>query len=147
MTVLLGGLADHPGQERALEAIRFAVELPHAGFNLFILGRAETGKLEATSSLLASLATERPAGDDLCYVNNFDDPARPCLIRMAAGQGPRLRDDVAQMVEELSSAIPAMFESDDYQARVAKIDAEFTSVHEDALGKLIAEAREQGVAL
>jgi predicted ATP-dependent protease len=143
----LASLADHPGQERALEAIRFAVELPHAGFNLFVLGRAETGKLEATSSLLASLASGRPAGDDLCYVNNFDDPARPCLIRMAAGQGPSLRDDVAQLIEELSSAIPAMFESDDYQSRVAKIDAEFSSMQEDALGKLIAEAREQGVAL
>lgn len=143
----LASLPDHPGQERALEAIRFAVELPPRGFNLFVLGRAETGKLEATSALLAALASDRPAGDDLCYVNNFDDPARPRLISLAAGQGPRLRADVGQLVEELSSAIPAMFESDDYQSRVAKIDAEFSGLQETALGKLIAEARSEGVAL
>jgi len=140
-------LDDHPGQGRALEAIRFATELPHAGFNLFVMGRSETGKLEATSDLLRVLVTERAAADDWCYVNNFDDATRPRAIRIAAGQGVRLRDEVAQLVDELSSAIPAVFESEDYQARVAKLDAEFNSLQENALGELIAQAREEGVAL
>jgi predicted ATP-dependent protease len=146
-TSVLESRHDHPGQERALDAIRFAVELPHSGFNLFVLGHAETGKLEATSALLNTLAQRMPPADDCCYVNNFDDPSRPRLLWLSAGQGPKLRDDVAQLIEELSSAIPSVFESDDYQARVTKIDAEFNALQETALGKLIAEARAEGVAL
>jgi predicted ATP-dependent protease len=143
----LDALDDHPGQGRALEAIRFATELPHAGFNLFVMGRSETGKLEATSDLLRALVAERMTSDDWCYVNNFDDPTRPRAIRIAAGQGARLREDVAQLVDELSSAIPAVFESEDYQARLARVDAEFNSLQENALGELIAQARPEGVAL
>jgi predicted ATP-dependent protease len=146
-TYQLTAAADHPGQDSALEAIRFGVELPHAGFNLFVLGRAETGKLEATSALLRKLAADRQGPDDWCYVNNFDEPAQPNAIRLAAGQGISLRDDVAQLIDELSSAIPAVFESEDYQTRLARIDAEFNALQEQSLGELIAQARTEGVAL
>jgi predicted ATP-dependent protease len=143
----LAASADHPGQDSALEAIRFGAELPHAGFNLFVLGRVETGKLEATSALLRKLAADRQGADDWCYVNNFDEPSRPLAIRLPAGQGVRLRDDVVQLIEELSSAIPAVFESEDYQTRLARIDGEFNTLQEQSLGELIAQARTEGVAL
>ncbi len=143
----LAVVPDDLGQESAIEAIRFGAELPHAGFNLFVLGRVETGKLEATSALLRKLAATGQGAHDWCYVNNFDEPARPSALRLGAGQGLRLRDDVGQLIDELSNAIPAVFESEDYQTRLARIDAEFNGLQEQSLGELIAQARTEGVVL
>ena len=138
---------DPPGQSDAIESIRFAAGIPQSGFNLFVIGEASTGKLETTSAILRALATTARAPDDLCYCNNFDDPARPLFLRMPAGWGPRLRDALALLVDELKTAIPAVFDSDEYHARVSAIESRFSSVQEQTFGDLIAEARSNGVAL
>ena len=139
--------ADPPGQREAIESIRFAAGVPHAGFNLFVIGDASTGKLETTSALLRSIAAGAPAPDDICYRNNFDDPARPWSLRLPAGWGPRLRDALVLLVDELKTAIPAVFESEEYHSRVSNIEGRFAALQEQTFGELIAEARSNGVAL
>lgn len=136
-----------PGQREAIDSIRFAAGIPQGGFNLFVLGDAGTGKLEITSSILRAIACKAPAPDDICYRNNLDDPARPLWLRLPAGWGPRLRDALALLVDEIKTAIPAVFESDEYHARVSAIESRFTSLQEKTFGELIAEARSNGVAL
>jgi len=136
-----------PGQQEAIESIRFAAGIPQGGFNLFVIGDASTGKLEITSSLLRSIARTARAPDDICYRNNFDDPARPLWLRLPSGWGPRLRDVLAQLVDELKTAIPAVFDSDEYHSRVSAIEGRFTALQEKTFGELIAEARGNGVAL
>ncbi len=143
----LAQLADAPGQQQAIESIRFAVGVPHGGFNLFVLGAPDTGKLEASTGLLRQIAQAARTPGDWCYLNNFEDPARPLCIELPAGRGPRLRDQLAQFIDELRTAIPAVFESEEYHARVAKIDSGFAALQEKTFGDLIAEARESGVAL
>jgi lon-related putative ATP-dependent protease len=54
---------------------------------------------------------------------------------------------VQQLVEELRSAIPAVFESDEYRARAEQIDAEFSERQEKAFGELGQEAAGHGIAL
>jgi predicted ATP-dependent protease len=136
-----------PGQHEALEAIDFAASVPHGGFNAFVIGEPATGKLEATRSLLSRHAARLPAPDDLCYINCFGEPARPARLSLPAGWGPRLRDALALLVDELRTAIPAVFESEEYHSRVAKIDGQYAAVQEKTFGELIAEARSSGIAL
>ena len=66
-----------PGQERAVEAIDFATEIELGGFNLFILGPQGTGRHSAVRRILRQKAAKKPAADDWCYVNNFDNAKRP----------------------------------------------------------------------
>jgi predicted ATP-dependent protease len=151
LVVLDGAVADNPldppGQSEAIESIRFAAGIPYGGFNLFVIGQASTGKLETTSAILRAMAVTARAPDDLCYRNNFDDPARPLCLRLPSGWGPRLRDALALLIDELKTAIPAVFDSEEYQARVSVIESRFSSAQEQTFGDLIAEARKRGVAL
>lgn len=65
------------GQERALGAIRLGLGVAHKGFNIFALGPTGFGKLTAVREIIRREAEERPAPDDWCYVNNFENPAKP----------------------------------------------------------------------
>lgn len=136
-----------PGQRDAVESVRFAAAVRQPGFNLFVIGDTSTGKLDTTSSLLRSIAAQSPTPDDICYRNNFDDPARPLCLRLPPGWGLRLRDAMALLVDELRTAIPAVFESEEYHSRVSTIDSRFAALQERTFGELIAEARSSGVAL
>ena len=46
-TAALEPLEDWPGQDRALEALRLAAAMPHAEFNLFVLGTPGSGRRSA----------------------------------------------------------------------------------------------------
>lgn len=66
---------------------------------------------------------------------------------MPAGRGAALRDDMVLLMEELRSAIPAVFESDEYRSRAGQIEAEFSERHERAFEELGAEAAKHQVGL
>jgi predicted ATP-dependent protease len=135
------------GQERAVDAIRFGMRVAGEGYNVFALGPAGTGKLSAVRELLAREARERPAPEDWCYVNNFEQPYRPRCLRLTAGVGQALRADVDHMIDDLLSAVPAAFQRDDFQARKAELEEAFQERQHQALAQLREEAAKERVAL
>ncbi len=143
----LADLEEVLGQERAVEAVRFGIGIRREGYNLYVLGPTGTGKKAFVRRLLEARAPGEPRPDDWCYVHNFDQPHRPRALRLPPGRGARLKADMQQLVEELRSAIPAVFESDEYRARAEQIDAEFSERQEKAFGELGQEAAGHGVAL
>ena len=60
------------GQEKAIDAILFAMNMPDDGYNVFCLGSEGNGKKSLALQLLKKEALTRKAPDDWCYVNNFD---------------------------------------------------------------------------
>ncbi len=135
------------GQERVVEAIRFGVGIKSEGYNLFALGPPGTGKHTIVGQFLARAAQEEPVPDDWCYVNNFVDAQRPEALRLPPGRAAPFRVDMDGLVEELKSAIPAAFESDDYRSRRQLIESEFKERNEDALEKVQERAKNQAIAL
>ena len=136
-----------PGQERAVEAINFATEIELGGFNLFILGPQGTGRHSTVRRILKQKAAKRPATDDWCYVNNFDNPKRPRHLRMPAGQGNDLRRDIEQLIEEAHRVIPASFESEDYRTRRQAIEEEFNEYREKVFEEVQKSARERSISI
>src|SRR5438445_6162398 len=65
------------GQDRALKALIFGVEMKGKGFNIFAAGPPVTGKRPATRSYLEKIAKTKPTPPDWCYVNNFQNPYEP----------------------------------------------------------------------
>ncbi|HEX8963739.1 MAG TPA: ATP-binding protein, partial [Rhodocyclaceae bacterium] len=135
------------GQERALDAARFAIDIKRPGFNLFVLGEPGSGSHASISRLLAAKAAGEATPDDWCYVNNFAEAEQPRLLRLPPGQGARLRQDMQQFVAELGPAITAAFESDEFHSRIEAIQEEFKEREEGSLRELGSAAKEQGVAL
>ena len=135
------------GQERAVEAIRLAAGIGHRRFNLFVLGPEGTGRHAAVQALLTRAAAGRAVPDDWVYVHDVDAPDRPHALRLPHGTGPKLREAMADLVDDLAQAIPALFESEEYQSRRAAIEEEFGSRNEKAFSDLARRARERGVAI
>jgi len=135
------------GQERAVEAVRFGVAIQREGYNLFVLGPPGTGKHAFLRQFLQTRAAGETPADDWCYVHNFEQPHRPKALRLPPGRGERFRADMRQLVEELGSTIPAVFESDEYRARAEQVDSEFSERQEKAFGELGQEAAGHGIAL
>ena len=136
-----------PGQERAVEAINFAAEIELGGFNLFILGPQGTGRHSAVQRILRQKAAKKPAADDCCYVNNFDNPKRPRYLKMPAGQGNELRRDIEQLIENAHREIPTSFESEDYRTRRQAIEEEFNEYQEKVFEEVQKSARERSISI
>jgi len=139
-TAELGDLAEVIGQTRAIEAVQFGIGIAQEGYNLFSLGPAGVGKHFIVGQFLKKKAASEPIPPDWCYVNNFEQSQKPHAVRLPPGQGVVLRHDVEQLVEELRSAIPAAFESEDYRTRKQVIETELKERHE----KAFEEVRRQG---
>jgi lon-related putative ATP-dependent protease len=135
------------GQERALRAVEFGMGVARDGFNLFVMGPAGSGRHTLVKELLGRRAAAGPRPGDWVYVNNFREPHKPLALMLPAGRGARLRADMAQLVEDLRSAIPAVFESDEYRSRAGQIESEFAERHERAFAELGAEAMGERIAL
>ena len=98
------------------------VGMRHEGYNLFAFGPSGTGKYSLVRRYVEEQAANDPAPSDWCYVNNFTEPHKPTILRLPAGQGAPLRDDMERLVEDLQATISATFESDDYLARKQAIE-------------------------
>jgi len=140
--------ADGPiGQERALRAIAFGAGMPSHDFNLFVLGPPASGKSTAVKAHLKERTRDLVELSDWVYVNNFDDANRPRALALPCGRGPAFADALVAAIDELRQTVPAMFESDDYQARRRAIDESFRSGQEEAFEALNQKAATQNIAI
>ena len=146
-TAELPDLTEIIGQERAFEAVRFGINIKNSGYNIFALGPPGIGKHSLVTQLLAEPARRQTSPSDWCYVNNFDDPRRPRALAMPPGRGRRLRDDMMRLIEDLKTAIPAAFESDEYRARAQEIEEEFKERQEKAISELQQQAQKKDIDL
>jgi len=135
------------GQERAMEAIEFGIDIEQRGFNLFLLGRPGLGKQELVERVVARHAKPGEVLADWCYVNNFDDPQRPKVLKLPAGNARKLKSDMETLVEDLLTSLPASFESEEYRARRQEIEQEFQDHQEQAFGDLDREATDKGIVI
>src|SRR5271155_2826440 len=95
------------GQERAVEALNFAVRIRAKGYNVYALGASGTGRHSMVEDLLRHRAANEPTPPDWCYVNNFDDPQRPRNLRLPSGRGAGLAAALKRLVDEPRAAPPA----------------------------------------
>jgi lon-related putative ATP-dependent protease len=146
-TADLDVLSDGFGQDRAVEAVRFGVAIRHAGYNLFALGPAGTGKHTLVRRYVEERAATEPVPSDWCYVNNFTEPHKPRAMRLPAGRGVPLRAAMERLVEDVRATISAAFRGEDYEARKRAIEQELEDVQERAFTELRARAAARDAAL
>jgi lon-related putative ATP-dependent protease len=135
------------GQERAMKALDFGLELDSKGFNIFILGESGTGKMTSIKSLLKKKAEKEPVPSDWCYVYNFKDPDVPRAISLAPGMGEMLQKDMEELIKILKMEIPKVFESKEYEKQRNKVMEEFQKKQRDLFGSLEEEAQAKGFSI
>lgn len=142
----LDSLEEIIGQPRAVEAVRFGVDIRREGYNIFVLGPPGTGKRSLIWQYLEGRAPEQPSPDDWCYVNNFEQSDRPVALRLPAGRGRALSAEVNRLLDDVPRALSAMFESDDYQERRRVVEQQFVEEQQRTEKEFEAQARENGLA-
>ncbi len=135
------------GQDRALKALSFGLEIREKGFNVYAAGAPGTGKTTTVSAFLEDKAKDQGVPHDWCYVYNFQNPSEPNAIRLTPGWAKQLKRDIDDLIIAARKVLPEIFESEDYitrrQATTKTIEVERTELFAQ-LNKL---AQEKGFIL
>jgi lon-related putative ATP-dependent protease len=132
------------GQERAVRALKFGLGIKDRGFNIYVAGYPGTGRTTAVRNFLEEVARTKPEPSDWCYVNDFSNEYVPNAIRLPAGSGKDFQKDMKSFVENVRTALPKAFESEDYAAKRERTINEVESQRKELINQLNAEAQRQG---
>ncbi|SNC75709.1 lon-related putative ATP-dependent protease [Marinobacter sp. es.048] len=146
-TKQLEPLAEIVGQNRAQEAVRFALAMPHGGYNVYAVGRNGLGKRTMMLRYLEHHVDTDQQSHDWCYVANFEEPRIPKLLQLPAGKGTQLKQDMEKLMSRLVKVIPQTFDSDSFLERSEQLKNEYGKKQEDELEKVAAQARRKKVSL
>ena len=135
------------GQQRAIDAIRFGIEMRRDGYNIYVLGPIGSNRHDLVNSLVTEHAKAQGAPPDWCYVNNFSNPERPQSLRFPAGKGREFREDMRNLIGEMQLAIPAAFEGDDYRNQLRAIEEDSKNQVEEQWRILNEHAAEKGIGV
>lgn len=135
------------GQQRAVDAIRFGMQMQRDGYNIFVLGPLGSHRHGLAEEQAAEHAAGRDAPDDWCYVNNFRDHERPAALRFPAGRGAEFHEDMDGLIGELRLAIPAAFEGDDYRNQLNATEQQTQKEVQERWRSLEEQAEKQGIGV
>lgn len=119
------------GQERAVEAIDFGLNMNDPGYNIFVTGLAGTGKSTIVKDLVTKHAKTLPTPNEWCLVNNFKDEFRPKAIAVSPKNAIRFSKKINRAIESLKKDLPEIFENETYLKKLSKIKNKYADRQHD----------------
>jgi lon-related putative ATP-dependent protease len=135
------------GQTRAQSALKFGVAMQNPGYNVYVMGEPETGRLSMVTSHLDLLACTQETPQTYAYVDNFEKPREPLAISLPAGMAQSFCKDIENLIDNLLATFPAVFESPTYQQKKTSIERSFNQRYNKALDSVENKARSLNIAL
>ena len=143
----LESLTDVLGQERALKALDFAIDVNHQGYNLYVMGPPGLSKHAIIKDVLKKISLDKVTPSDWCYTHNFDEDHKPRMLELPAGRGQKIRKNMNNLIIELGKAIPAAFETNEYRERIQLIERESSAKQSALVKKHKKIARDESILL
>jgi predicted ATP-dependent protease len=135
------------GQDDAVAALRFGLEINAPGQNVFVRGLTGTGRSTLVSRLLQTIKPSCPLPPDRCYVYNFAHPDRPRLITLPRGQGESFRRRMDAVIKFIKEDLAQGLNSDVVKARGADIEKRAGEQMKEEAKPFEAELREAGLTM
>jgi predicted ATP-dependent protease len=135
------------GQERALDAIRLAIGIDAAGYNVFVTGLRTLQERGTVLRLLEEQAARAPTPGDWVYVNNFRSPESPVALYLKPGQGNELRNRMRELINYVLDQLPKAFRREDFDQERAALREKYNRRAQELLGNFETRARERGFGL
>jgi lon-related putative ATP-dependent protease len=132
----LPDLQDVIGQPRALRALELGCEVEGTDYNIFVLGLPSSGRTTLSQEYLQRKAAGEAVPDDWCYVNHFDNPYTPKVLRLPPGRGVRFRKDMQELLAYFQRQMPKAFESKEYIEERDRILAQVKESQEKEFARL-----------
>jgi lon-related putative ATP-dependent protease len=142
-------LTDIVGQERAQQAVEFAMGIKEKGYNIYAIGQNGLGKRTMMLRYLKrheADTSEHPL-HDWCYVINFDETRCPKVLKLDRGTGLDFKKDMEKFMLRLVKALPLAFDNELYYTRAEKLKTQLSHKQEAALLELTEEAKQNHVSL
>lgn len=132
------------GQERALDAIKSAMQIPQKGFNLYVSGNIGIGKTAYALSVVNNLSKKQPIPKDYCYIHNFDNPNEPIAICLEPGMGSEFKQDMNRFITSLLSRLSKDLSGDMYEKEKKNILDRYARAKENIMKEFDKSTYEQG---
>ena len=144
-TATVSPLAVMIGQERAVKAVEFGLFAKNPGYNIFMSGLVGTGKITYAQAAVRKVAANQEKPGDWCYVNNLDNPSQPIALGFPAGMGSAFRQDMIELVDDLKTDIPKVFNSENYEQAKSALGKEFQEQRAAIIEEFNQSAEELGI--
>ncbi len=131
------------GQERAVRAITFGLQMKSAGYHIFVTGPEGTGKTTIVQEIIRKAAKDLPTPPDWCMVNNFKDEYRPRAVPVKAGQAARFAKSLSRLVSDLKIRLPKEFQADPFREKVSEIQKRYGQQKKNRFDALDQSAQEK----
>ncbi len=135
------------GQERAVQAIEFGLNMKSPGYNMFVTGIEGTGKSTIIRDIVNGHAKNLSSPVDWCMVNNFKDEYRPKPISVPTGKATRFCKKMGDLIDDLKKELPKAFEHESYQQRQSEIQKKYSDQQKNIFKNLEASAAEKNVQI
>ena len=132
------------GQQRALNAISSAMQIPQKGFNLYVCGSVGIGKTSYVLSIVNALSQKKPVPKDYCYIHNFDNPNEPIAIALEAGMGTEFKQDMNRFISKLLERLSKDLAGDLYEKEKKSIKDRYSAQKDKMMRDFDKYAFEQG---
>lgn len=130
------------GQPAGAEALEFGLNVKSKGYNIYVAGLPSSGKTTFAIEFAKKVASKEKTPDDLCYIYNFDNPNEPKLLKIKAGEGKRLQEQMDEIVNMLSIELPKAFSSYEYEEERERITKDAQKKKDAVIKQLTDEAKE-----
>ncbi|MCL2187717.1 MAG: AAA family ATPase [Defluviitaleaceae bacterium] len=131
------------GQDRAAKALHFGLQMKKSGYHIYVCGQTGTGRTTFAREFAAKKAAKEPTPPDLCYVYNFENPKCPKLLRLPAGTGRKLRDELNDLMGRLATELPKTFQGREHEQRKNDIIRVLANKRDEIIKDMTEEAHKQ----
>ncbi len=135
------------GQDEAIDALRFGLEIAAEGQNIYVRGLQGTGRLTTVRTLLEQIRPQTPPAPDHLYVYDFDHPDRPRLLTLERGRGSQFCEKLAELRHFIATELGPMLESERIVARRRELEKRTMTEVELLTKPLEGELAAAGLAL
>lgn len=133
------------GQEDAIEALRFGLQVHAPGQNVYVRGLTGTGRLDLVRRIIEQIQPLCPLAQDRCYVHNFEHPDRPKLISLTRGSGREFSRQIDHLAAYIRTELLPALSSEEMRAKSQAMEAEMREKLDSS--ELEKELQEAGLAL
>lgn len=130
------------GQEKALEALDFGLEIADASYNIYLAGDTILNKARFVEDYVKDRVKDHEAPKDWCYVYNFEDPSMPIPISLETGKGKEFKDDMEGLITNFGNELRRQFDSIEFQLQKTKITNHFKDKNENLMKQIKLDAEE-----
>lgn len=133
-----------PFQPRAMESLDLALNIPSAGYHVYLSGEPNLGRSHMLLSYLEPVAARGATPPDLVHLHNFNEPDSPLIFSLPPGLGRELRASMKDLLQDIARDLEQRAEAVSFTRKRSRLTDNFQDLRSDLIRKMSKVAHAQG---